>query len=74
MLGAVPPDCREMDVPIELDTNEGIKTLGLLWHALSDQFLISNGTRVQRLQEPKTLLLANILFLLLLLPYLTHLV
>ena len=38
MLEAVPPDCREMEVPIELDSNEGIKTLGLLWHPLSDQF------------------------------------
>jgi hypothetical protein len=27
ILEAVPPDCREMDVPIELDSNEGIKTL-----------------------------------------------
>jgi hypothetical protein len=45
--------CREMDVPIELDSNEGIKTLGLLWHPLSDQFLISKGTCVQRLREPK---------------------
>ena len=51
---AVPPDCREMDVPIELDKNEGIKTLGLLWHSLSDQFLISKGTCAQRLREPKT--------------------
>jgi len=53
LLEAVPPDCREMDVPIELDSNEGIKTLGLLWHPLSDQFLNSNRTCVQRLQEPK---------------------
>ena len=29
-------DCREMDVPIELDSNEGIKKLGLLWHPLPD--------------------------------------
>jgi len=42
-----------MDVPIELDSNEGIKTLGLLWHPLSDQFLISKGTCAQRLGEPK---------------------
>jgi len=42
-----------MDVPIELDSNEGIKTLGLLWHPLSDQFLISKGTCAQRLREPK---------------------
>jgi len=53
MLEAVPPECREMDVPIELDSNEGIKTLGLLWHPLSDQFLISKGTCAQRLREPK---------------------
>jgi len=26
------PDCREMEIPIELESNEGIKTLGLLWH------------------------------------------
>jgi len=25
ILEAVPPDCREMEVPIELDSNEGIK-------------------------------------------------
>jgi hypothetical protein len=36
-----------MDVPIELDSNEDIKTLGLLWHPLSDQFLISKGTFAQ---------------------------
>jgi hypothetical protein len=53
ILEAVPPDCREMDVPIELDSNEGIKTLGLLWHSLSDQFLISKGTCAQKLREPK---------------------
>jgi hypothetical protein len=43
-----------MKVPIELDSNEGIKTLGLLWHPLSDQFLISKGTCTQKLREPKT--------------------
>ena len=43
-----------MQVPIELDSNQGIKTLGLLWHPLSDQFLISKGTCAQKLQEPKT--------------------
>ena len=53
ILEAVPPDCREMEVPIELDNNEGIKTPGLLWHPLSDQFLISKGTCVQKLREPK---------------------
>ena len=42
-----------MDVPIELDSNEGIKTLGLLWHPLSDQLLISKRTCVQRLRELK---------------------
>ena len=53
ILEAVPTDCREMEVPIELDTNEGIKTLGLLWHPLSYQFLISKGTCAQKLREPK---------------------
>ena len=42
-----------MEVPIELDSNEGIKTLGLLWHPLSDQFLISKRTCAQKLREPK---------------------
>ena len=42
-----------MEVPIELDSNEGIKTLGLLWHPLSDQLLISKGTCAQKLREPK---------------------
>jgi hypothetical protein len=54
ILEAVPPDCREMEVPIELDNNEGIKTLGLLWHPLSDQFLISKGTCTKKLQELQT--------------------
>ena len=36
-----------------LDSNEGIKPLGLLWHPLLDQFLISKGTCAQRLREPK---------------------
>ena len=53
ILEAVPPDCREMNVLIELDSNEGIKILGFLWHPLSDQFLISKGTCAQRLREPK---------------------
>jgi len=72
LLEAVPPDCREMDVPIGLDSNEGIKTLGLLWHPLLDQFLISKGTCAHRLRESKTLLLTSVLFLLTLLQYLTH--
>jgi hypothetical protein len=54
ILEAVPPDCREMEVPIELDSNKGIKTLGLLWHPLSDQFLISKGTCAKKFREPKT--------------------
>jgi len=53
ILEAVPPECTEMDVPTELDSNEGIKTLGFLWYPLSDQFLISKGTCAQRLREPK---------------------
>jgi hypothetical protein len=53
ILEAVPPDCREMEVPIELDSSEGIKTLGLLWYPLSNQFLISKGTCAQKLREPK---------------------
>jgi len=52
ILEAVPPDCREMEVTIELDSSEGIKTLSFLWHPLSDQFLISKGARVQKLREP----------------------
>jgi len=42
-----------MEVPIELDSNEGIKTLGLLWHPLSDQFRFSKETCAQKLREPK---------------------
>ena len=53
ILEAVPPDCREMDVPIGLDSSEGIKTLGLLWHSLLDQFLVSKGTCAHRLRESK---------------------
>ena len=53
MIEAVPPDCREMEVPVELDSNEGIKTLGLIWHPLSVQFPISKGTRAQKLRESK---------------------
>ena len=72
ILETVPPDCREMEVPIELDSNEGIKTLGLLWHPLSDQFLISKGTCVKNCKSLNSLCSANILFLLLLLLYLIH--
>ena len=50
---AVPPDCREIEVPIQLDNNEGFKILGLLWHPLFGQFLISKGTCVQKLCETK---------------------
>jgi len=49
ILEAIPPDYREIEVPIELDSSEGIRTLGLLWHPISDQFLISKGTCVQKL-------------------------
>ena len=42
-----------MDVPIELERNEGIKTLGLLWHPLLHQFLIIKGTCAQRFREPE---------------------
>jgi hypothetical protein len=38
--------------PTCLQRNEGVKTLGLLWHLLSDQFLISEGTYFQTLWEP----------------------
>ena len=61
ILETVPPDCREMDVPIELDSIEGIKTLGLLWHPLLDQFLISKQTCAQRLREPKNFLVSKLI-------------
>ena len=32
MAEAVPPECRELEAHIQLSSNEGIKTLGLLWH------------------------------------------
>ena len=32
MAEALPPECRELGAPTELSSNEGIKTLGLLWH------------------------------------------
>jgi hypothetical protein len=70
VLEAVPSDCREIKVPVELDHNEGVKTLGLLWHPLSDQFLISKGGCFQTLREPRNV--ANVLFLLSLLLYLIH--
>jgi hypothetical protein len=34
ILEAVPPDFREMEVRVELDRDEGIKTLGLQWNPL----------------------------------------
>jgi hypothetical protein len=42
-----------MEVPIELDSSEGIQTLGLLWRPISDQFMSSKGTCVQKLRENK---------------------
>jgi len=69
ILEAVPPDCREMEVPIELDSNEGIKTLGLLWHPLLDQFLISKRTCAQKLREPKNSPVSKRIISL---PYLIH--
>jgi len=56
ILETVPPDCRGMEVPTELDSSEGIRTLSLLWHPFSDQFVIRKGTCAQKLREPKTLL------------------
>jgi hypothetical protein len=43
-----------MEVPIELDSNEGIKTLGLLWHPLLDEFQIRKATCAQKLLQPNT--------------------
>ena len=70
-LKAVSPDCREMEVPIDLGRNEAIKTIDLLWNPSSDQFLIVKLSN-QKFREPKSLLLVKVLFLLLLLLYLTH--
>jgi len=53
ILEAVRSDCREMDVTIELDRNACIKTLGLLWHPLLDQFLISKGARAKHCDSLK---------------------
>ena len=36
----VPPISIEMEVPIEMDLDEAMKSLGLLWNPSSDQFLI----------------------------------
>jgi hypothetical protein len=57
-----------MEVPIELDSNEDIKTLGLLWHPLSYQLLISKETCAEKLRD----LPAKELFLLSLQQYLIH--
>ena len=53
VLKAVPPDFREVEVPIGLDRNECIKTLTPLWNPSSDQFLIIKETCIQNLREPK---------------------
>jgi hypothetical protein len=48
-----------MKVPVELGRNEGVKTLGLLWHPLSDEFLIREGTCFQTLREPRYTLISK---------------
>jgi hypothetical protein len=53
VLKADPPDCRELEVPTELDRNYCIKTLSLLWNPSSHHFLIIKGTCIQNLGEPK---------------------
>ena len=53
LLNTVPPDCREMEVPIELDRNEAINTLGLLRNPSSYQFLIIKGTFTQNCEGLK---------------------
>jgi len=53
LLNTVPPDCREMEVPIELDRNEAINTLGLLRNPSSCQFLIIKWTFIQNCEGLK---------------------
>jgi len=53
ILEAIPPDEWEIEVWIELDPNEAIRILGLLWNPSSDQFLSIKWTCVQKLREPK---------------------
>lgn len=43
LLEAVPPDDREMQLPLEFNKEESIKTLGLSWHPTSDKFLVANS-------------------------------
>jgi hypothetical protein len=47
ILEAVLADYREMEVPIGLDLDEAIKTLGLQWNPLSDQFPFIRGTSIK---------------------------
>jgi hypothetical protein len=72
ILEAVPSDCREMELLIELDRDEGIKTLGLQWNPLSDPFPFIKGTCIQICESLRTLFLVKVLFLLMLLLHLTH--
>jgi hypothetical protein len=55
ILEAFPPDCRKMEVRIELDLDEGIKTLGLQWNPLSDPFLFIKGSCIQICESLKSL-------------------
>jgi hypothetical protein len=71
ILEAVPVDCREVELPIGLDRNEGIKILGLQRDPLSDQFPFIKGTCIQVCENLKFVLLVKVLLLLLLLLYLT---
>jgi hypothetical protein len=50
-----------VEIPTELDRDECIKTLSLLWNPSSDQFLIIEGTCVQKLREPKIIPITKII-------------
>ncbi|XP_046394969.1 uncharacterized protein LOC124162471 [Ischnura elegans] len=43
LLESIPIELREVHLPLRLDSQDKVTTLGLLWHAAADQFQITNG-------------------------------
>jgi hypothetical protein len=71
ILEAVPPVCREMEVPILLDRDKANKTLGLQWNPLPEPLKFIKGTYIETCESLK--IVVKILFHLLLMLYLTDL-
>jgi Pao retrotransposon peptidase len=60
LLSAVPEEMREPDIPLIIDGDKAVKTLGLQWHPATDQFSFSVTQPSQRSVVTKRLVLSDL--------------